>query len=107
MVEIALGYYFERDKKIKNYTLIFKEVRKKFEFGTMKELDEVKEVKTTIGYYSSIEQMCKATAEDFVTRKADAGEVTNIHEWLTEYRKTVNELIAAINGDNKEETNND
>lgn len=99
MVEIGLGYFFERDKKIKNYTLIFKQTRKKIEFGTKKELDEITEVKTIIGYYANIEQMCKAAAEDYVSRKADVGEVTNIQEWLTEYRKAVKEIVDAVKGE--------
>lgn len=108
MVKIGLGYYYERDKKVKNYTLIFKEVRNKFDFSTKTYLDEKIEAKQTVGYYSNIEKMCEAAAEDYVTRKADSGEVTNIHEWLTEYRKAVAEIVAAINGnENKEETNND
>ena len=99
MVEIGMGYFFERDKKIKNYTLIFKQTRKKIEFGTKKELDEIAEVKTIIGYYANIEQMCKAAAEDYVSRKADVGEVTNIHEWMTEYRKAVKEIVDAVKGE--------
>lgn len=107
MVKIALGYCFEHDSKTKGYTLVYKETRNKFDFPTKTFLDEKIEAKTTIGYYSNIEQLCKAAAEDYVSRKADAGEVTNIHEWLTEYRNAVKELVAAINGTDATESNED
>ena len=58
------------------------------------------------------EQQCQRTGkhhrehapENMGSRKADAGEVTNIHDWLTEYRKAVKELVAAINGTDAHES---
>lgn len=98
MIEICDGYFFEKDKKVNNFTLIFKETRQKYSVTKRQHLDEMIEASRTIGYYSSIEQLIKAAADDMVNRKADEGSIANIHEWLTEYEAAVNALTDAING---------
>ena len=105
MVKITNDYYFERDARVKNYTLFRHEYReKKTRFGA-ESTGEMHDAYDRIGYYANIQKMCEAAAEDYVSRKADAGEVTNIHEWLTEYRNAVKELVAAINGNDTPESN--
>lgn len=98
MIEICDGYFFEKDKKVTNFTLVFREKRNKIDFKTREQLDEMVETSRTIGYYANIEQLIKAAADDMVNRKADEGSIGNIHEWLTEYKAAVSALTDAING---------
>lgn len=98
MIKITGDYYFEKDDKVKNYTLYRHEYREKMTRFGKEGTGEMIEANTLVGYYANIEQMCKAAAEDYVSRKADAGEVTTIHDWLTEYRKAVKEIVDAVNG---------
>lgn len=102
MVEICNGYFFEQDKKTKSFTLVYKEVRNKMEFGTMKELEEKVTKNRTVGYYANIEQVVKAAADDIVARKVDDGTITNIREYLDEYKSAVKMLTDAINGNDKQ-----
>lgn len=98
MVKITDDYYFEKDDKVKNYTLYRHEYREKMTRFGKEGTGEMIEANTLVGYYTNIEQMCKAAADDYVSRKANAGEVTNIHEWLKEYKNAVKMLTDAING---------
>lgn len=99
MIKITDDYYFEKDDKVKNYTLYRHEYREKMTRFGKEGTGEMIEANTLVGYYANVEQMCKASAEDYVSRKADAGEVTDIHEWLTEYRKAVKEIVDAVKGE--------
>lgn len=95
MVKISDGYFFEKDSRCTCYTLIFKEIRKKFDFKSKKYTDEDIEAERTIGYYTSIEAVIKAVADDMISRKCD---VTTIREYLDEYRAIVEKLCDAIKG---------
>lgn len=99
MIKITDDYYFEKDDKVKNYTLYRHEYREKMTRFGKEGTGEMIEANTLVGYYANIEQLCKDAAEDYVSRKADAGEVTNIQEWLTEYRKAVKEIVDAVKGE--------
>lgn len=102
MVKITNDYYFEKDDNVKNYTLYRHEYREKMARFGKEGTGEMIEVNVFVGYYSNIERMCKAAAEDYVSRKANSGEVTNINEWLKEYKNAVKMLTDAINGNDKQ-----
>lgn len=97
MIEICDGYFFEKDKKVTNFTLVSKAKRNKIDFKTKEQLDEMVETSRTIGYYANIEQLIKAAADDMVNRKADEGSIATIADWLDEYKAAVNRLTDAIN----------
>lgn len=98
MIKITGDYYFEKDNKVNNYSLYRHECREKTTRFGKEGTGEMIEVNALVGYYANIEQMCKAAAEDYVSRKSNVGEVTNIHEWLKEYKNAVKMLTDAING---------
>lgn len=98
MVKITNDYYFEKDDKVKNFTLYHHEYREKMTKFGKEGTGEMIEANTAIGFYPNIEAVLRAAADDEVNRKCNDGTITTINEYLAEYRKTVNELKDAING---------
>lgn len=98
MVKITNDYYFEKDDKVKNFTLYHHEYREKMARFGKESTGEMIEANTAIGFYSNIEAVLKAAADDAVNRKCNDGTITHISEYLAEYRNAVSELKDAING---------
>lgn len=98
MVRILDKYYFKTDLSNHCYVLIVKEMKERYVQRSKVKSGEVSEVETVLGYYTSIESLIKAAADDMVNRKAYEGSIANIHEWLTEYKSAVGALTDAING---------
>lgn len=107
MVKITRNYYFEKDDKVKNFTLYHREYREKMTRFGKEGTGEMIEASTAIGYYPNIEAVLRAAADDVVNRKCNDGTITEINEYLAEYRKAVNELKAAINVKDAPESNED
>lgn len=107
MVKITKNYWFDRNEKVKCFTLYFREVREKTDFKTKQGTGQMIEADSCIGYYSNIDSVALAVADHMVMRKCNDGTITHISEYLAEYRKAATELKAAINKQDAPETHED
>ena len=105
MVKINDEYFYTVDSGNRSFALYRVEVKEKLIQRTKQKSGEVGEVKTVLGYFNSLDKVAKTVADDIIARKCNSGEITHISEYVTEYRKAVNELVAAINGNNAPESN--